>query len=130
MDRRKAGAFAQGDRKMVKFGNRKTTVFGQTFDSKHEAERYLELRAMERDGKIRHLATQVPFELIPAQLDGEGKVLERSAKYVADFTYWERYETGFRYVVEDAKSPATRTDVYRLKKKLMLSVHGIRIREV
>lgn len=130
MDRRKAGAFAQGDRKMVKFGNRKTTVFGQTFDSKHEAERYLELRAMEREGKIRHLATQVPFELIPAQLDGEGKLLERPAKYIADFTYWERYETGFRFVVEDAKSPATRTETYRIKKKLLLYVHGIRIKEV
>lgn len=115
---------------MNKYGNRKTTVFGQTFDSKHEAERYLELRAMERDGKIRHLATQVPFELIPVQMDGNGKVLERPVKYIADFTYWEKYDTGYRYVVEDAKSPATRTDVYRLKKKLMLSVHGIIIREV
>ena len=115
---------------MNKFGARKTTVFGQTFDSKHEAERYLELRAMEREGKIRHLATQVPFELIPAQLDGEGKLLERPAKYIADFTYWERYENGFRFVVEDAKSPATRTETYRIKKKLLLYVHGIRIKEV
>ena len=115
---------------MNKYGARKTTVFGQTFDSKHEAERYLELRAMEREGKIRHLATQVPFELIPPQLDDAGKLIERPAKYVADFTYWEKHENGFRYVVEDAKSPATRTDVYRLKKKLMLSVHGIRIKEV
>lgn len=115
---------------MNKYGARKTTVFGQTFDSKHEAERYLELRAMEREGKIRHLSTQVPFELIPDQLDGEGKLLERSAIYIADFTYWEQHENGFRYVVEDAKSPATRTDVYRLKRKLMLSIHGLRIREV
>lgn len=115
---------------MNKYGNRKTTVFGQTFDSKHEAERYLELRAMEREGKIRYLATQVPFELIPMQTDGAGKILERPAKYIADFTYWERCNDGYRYVVEDAKSPATRTEVYRLKKKLLLMVHGLRIREV
>ena len=118
---------------MSKYGNRKTTMFGQTFDSKHEAERYLELRAMEREGKIRFLATQVPFELIPMQLDGHGKILERPTKYIADFTYWVRDANepgGFRYVVEDAKSPATRTEVYRLKKKLMLMVHGIQIQEV
>ena len=112
---------------MSKYGNRKTMVFGQAFDSKHEAERYLELRAMERDGKIRHLATQVPFELIPAQYDGK-KLLERPATYIADFTYWVPEKYGFRYVVEDAKG--CKTDVYRLKKKLMLQVHGIRIQEV
>ena len=112
----------------TKYGNRKTTVFGQTFDSRHEAERYLELRSMEREGKIRHLATQVPFELIPEQTDDAGKVLERPAKYIADFTYWVKDGEGYRYVVEDAKG--CRTDVYRLKKKLLLYVHGIRVVEV
>lgn len=116
---------------MNKYGNRKTTMFGQTFDSRHEAERYLELRAMEMDGKICCLATQVPFELIPMQLDRNGKILERPTKYIADFTYFARdadEPSGFRYVVEDAKG--CKTEVYRLKKKLMLLVYGIQIREV
>ena len=116
---------------MNKFGARKTTMFGMTFDSKHEAERYLELRAMEREGKIMHLATQVPFELIPMQLDKNGKILERPTRYIADFTYWVRDgndASGFRYVVEDAKG--CKTEVYRLKKKLMLLMHGIQVQEV
>jgi hypothetical protein len=91
-----------------------------------EADRYLELRVMEREGKIWNLQMQVPFELIPAQKDEKtGKVIERAVTYVADFTYWTDSKT---FVVEDAKG--YRTEVYKIKKKLMLHVHGIRIREV
>lgn len=109
----------------MKYGNRKTTVFGQTFDSKHEAERYMELRARERAGEIWGLQTQVPFELIPAQRGEDGKVMERAVTYIADFVYWTDSKTR---IVEDAKG--FRTDVYRIKKKLMLERYGIRIQEV
>jgi hypothetical protein len=50
---------------------------------------------------------------------------ERECKYIADFVYRDR--DGNR-VVEDCKG--FRTPVYKLKKKLMLHVHGIRIVEV
>lgn len=106
-----------------KFGNRKTEIDGQVFDSKKEARRYAELRLMERAGEISGLQTQVPFVLIPAQKDEKGIVIERAASYVADFVY----NQNGKLVVEDAKG--YRTDVYRLKKKLMLKVHGIRIYE-
>lgn len=108
-----------------KYGNRKTKVFGITFDSKHEAERYMELRAMQKAGKIKDLEIQKPFLLIPAQKGADGKIAERAVKYLADFYY--RLSDG-QQVVEDAKG--CRTDVYKIKKKLMRYVYGIEIKEV
>lgn len=101
------------------------TFDGMTFDSKKELLRYSELKLLEKNGMISGLERQVPFELIPKQVEN-GRVVERAVKYIADFTY---YENG-KFVVEDVKSSATRTDVYKIKKKLMLSVHGVRIKEV
>ena len=103
---------------MGKYKNVKTTIDGITFDSKKESARYAELKLLARSGLIQNLRLQVPFELIPKQAG------ERAVRYIADFTYTENGET----VVEDVKG--VRTDVYRLKKKLMLKVHGLRIKEV
>lgn len=107
-----------------KFGNRKTELDGQVFDSRKEARRFAELSLMERAGEISGLQTQVPFVLIPAQRDERGRVIERAVSYVADFVYNDK---NGKLVVEDAKG--YRTDVYRLKRKMMLKVHGIRIFE-
>ena len=52
--------------------------------------------------------------------------LERPVWYEADFVYQENGKT----IVEDFKSSSTRTDSYVIKRKLMLSVHGISIIEV
>lgn len=103
-----------------KYHNKKTNIDGITFDSKREAQRYAELCLLQRKGKIQSLRRQVPFELIPKQ---EG---ERACTYVADFVY-HMTDTG-KMVVEDAKG--MRTDVYKIKRKLMLWRHGIRISEV
>lgn len=103
---------------MSKYHNRKLKApDGQVFDSVKEFHRWGCLRLLERAGRITDLKRQVSFELIPKQ-DGE-----RSCSYIADFTYYENGE----YVVEDCKG--CKTDVYRLKKKLMLFVYGIRIKE-
>ncbi len=110
---------------MNKYGARKTVVDGITFDSRHEAARWCELKYMERAKLITDLRRQVPFELIPAQKDERGKVIERPVRYVADFVYTTC--TG-KTVVEDAKG--IKTDVYKIKKKLMLERYGIRIQEV
>ena len=111
-----------------KYGNRKTEVDGIVFDSKHEAMRWIELKYMERVGLIRDLKRQVKFCLVPT-LEGEGKkIKQRAVYYVADFEYWEKTTDGWKHVVEDAKG--VKTDVYKLKKKLMLWRHGIEIREV
>jgi hypothetical protein len=104
-----------------KYGNKRTNGYA----SKREAKRAEELKLLEKAHKIVGLREQVEFELIPKQ-DGE-----RSCKYVADFVY-DQYEDdsklSVRRVVEDAKG--YRDPVYRIKRKLMLQVHGIRIREV
>lgn len=106
-----------------KYGAKKATVNGITFDSKKEANRYMELALLERGGKISNLERQVKFELIPSQRM-DGKVVERACHYVADFVY---IENGTK-VVEDAKG--FKTPEYKIKKKLMLWVHSIRIKEV
>ena len=92
------------------------------FDSLKERQRWYELRLMERAGKIQGLERQIRFELVPAQYQN-GKCVERRCDYVADFTYWENG----KFVVEDCKG--FRTDVYKIKRKLMLWRHNIRIKE-
>ncbi len=113
---------------MAKYQNKKTMAENRLFDSKKEALRYLYLRQMEREGVIRELECQKTFVLIPPQRDGTTKkVIERACSYKADFCYIDgRGNT----VVEDVKSPATRTPQYIIKRKLMLWVHKIRVREV
>ena len=86
-----------------KFGSKKVERDGHKFDSKKEAGRYTELKLLQRAGKITDLRLQVPFLLIPSQ-----------------------YENG-KFVVEDAKG--LKTDVYIIKRKLMLEKYGIKIRE-
>lgn len=108
-----------------KYKNRKVKRNGETYDSIKEANRHGVLKMLERAGKIRQLERQVKFELIPTQKDPEtGKVIERACNYVADFTY---YENGNNYVVEDVKG--YKTPEYKIKRKLMLKVFGIRIKE-
>lgn len=111
---------------MSKYHNLKVKRHGMTFDSKKEADRYDELLLMLRAGLINGLETQVPFTLIPNQRDGEGRVIERAVTYKADFVYQE----GGKMVVEDVKSPITRTPEYIIKRKLLLWKFGIRIKEV
>lgn len=108
-----------------KYRNHRVNFDGMTFDSKKEFLRYRELKLLEKNRMITGLERQVSFELIPKQVEN-GRVVERAVKYIADFTY---YENG-KLVVEDVKSPATRTDVYKIKRKLMLHKLGIRIREI
>ena len=108
-----------------KFGNKRTEVDGIKFASRHEANRYVELKYMERIGLIKDLQLQRVFTLIGEQRDSKGRILERPVKYIADFVY---KDTNGKTVVEDAKG--LRTDVYKIKRKLMLMIYGIQIREV
>lgn len=107
----------------MKYHAKKTELDGITFDSKKEANRYAELKLLERSGAIHNLQRQVRYELIPAQKI-DGKTVERACHYIADFVYEEDGKT----VVEDVKG--YRTKEYVLKRKLMLQVHGIEVREV
>ena len=108
---------------MTKYKAQKKTIDGITFASAKEANRYEELKLLQKAGKIQGLQMQVKFELIPAQRIN-GKLVERACTYKADFVY---IEDG-KKVVEDTKG--FRTKDYIIKRKLMLYVHGIRIKEV
>lgn len=119
-----------------KYGNKKVIVDGIEFDSKKEAKRYKELVDLQARGEIDDLQRQVKFVLIPVQREPDtigakggvhkGKVLEREVAYIADFRYWDNKIDD--YVVEDTKG--IRTKDYIIKRKLMLWVHGIRVREI
>ena len=108
---------------MTKYYSRKVTVDGQVFDSKKEYKRWCELVLLQRAGQVTDLKRQVKYELIPSQKVGK-RVAERACTYVADFVYTENGET----VVEDTKGFKTKD--YIIKRKLMLWVHGICIKEV
>ena len=66
-----------------------------------------------------------PFTLIPSQKDENGKTIEKPVKYIADFVY--KTKNGV-LVVEDTKG--VRTADYIIKRKLMLYIHKIRIKEI
>lgn len=108
---------------MNKFNAKKTVMYGQTFDSRKEAERYLVLRSMEQNGVITGLERQVKFVLIPKQTG------EREASYTADFVY---KDGSGKTVVEDVKGykKGSAYGLFVLKRKLMLLVHGIKVKEV
>lgn len=107
-----------------KFHAKKVIFDGQKFDSKKEMYRYQELYLLQKAKKIENLERQVKFVLIPAQRDDKGKLIERECSYIADFVYNE----GDNIIVEDVKG--IRTKEYTIKRKLMLYLKGIRIREV
>lgn len=126
---------------MNKYGNKKVTIDGEVFDSKREAKRYQELKLLEKSGAIVGLKRQETYYLIPTQREAstrvytkgrkkgqpiEGKVIEKPVTYIADFAYLDA-ATG-NVVVEDVKG--VRTKDYIIKRKLMLYIHGIKIREV
>ena len=117
------------DGSKTKYGAKKTTLDGITFDSRKEALRYRELMLLQRAGKISRFELQKKYVLIPAQRIN-GKVVERECSYIADFVYQENGKT----VVEDVKGYRDPSSAgyakFVIKRKLMLYKYGIRIREV
>lgn len=130
--------------KQPKYKNKKVIVDGITFDSKREGRRYTELKLLQKAGEIKGLELQKPFVLIPAQYEyyerygkkgqrlKDGKrCIEKSCVYIADFTYIDKNgET----VVEDVKGYKDPSSAgfakFVIKRKLMLYVYGIRIKEI
>lgn len=113
---------------MSKYKNKKIKTPDGTFDSKKEFRRWQELKLMEAEGKIKNLKRQVEFDLIPAQKNEIGKVIERKCSYKADFVY----EFMDEMVVEDVKGfkGGAGYGVFVIKRKLMLWIHKIKVVEV
>lgn len=127
----------------MKYGNRKVTVDGIEFDSKKEAQRYWELKLLQRAGKISDLQLQREFELIPAQYETferygktgkrlqDGKrCVEKGCVYKADFCYMQ----DGKLVVEDVKGYRDPQSAgyakFVIKRKLMRWLHGIEVKEI
>lgn len=117
---RTPGACEEGlSTKRHKYGAKAVEVDGIRFASKMEAKRYGQLKLLAAGGVIENLVLQPKFPIV---IDGT-KVCE----YRADFSY---FENGKR-VVEDVKTPGTRTRLYILKSKLVHALYpGVRITEV
>ena len=123
---------------MNKYRNRKTIRNGIQYDSVKESRRHAELLLLERAGEISELDRQVRFVLVPAQYEPDiigpkggtkrGKLIEREVAYVADFVY----KQNGKLVVEDVKGykGGGAYAVFRIKKKLMLYVQKITVKEV
>lgn len=131
-----------------KLGNKSIVIDGIEFQSIREGRRYNELKLLQRAGIISNLELQKKYELIPAQYEtvetgeyykigdkkGQPKTkkvcVEQSLVYNADFVYQENGKT----IVEDAKGYRDTSSApyakFVIKRKLMLWIHGIRIREV
>lgn len=110
-----------------KFFSKKVVVDGITFDSKKESQRYLQLKELEKEGKIKDLELQKEYVLQDKfKLNGKTR---RQITYKADFSYVSVEDD--RIHVEDVKSPYTAKDkVYRIKKKLFEFKYGIELEEV
>ena len=121
-----------------KYGNHKIKNAYGTYDSQLEYARFIFLSNREKEGEITNLRRQVEYLLIPAQYGTEIKhlktkdkevrvLLERSCSYVADFVY----ERNGKTIVEDCKgAKGIITEAAKIKKKLLLWVHGIELRYV
>lgn len=106
-------------RKRHKYNAKRTEVDGIWFDSKSEAEYYCGLKLLKKAGEVKEIELQPTFELIPAE---KGK---QAIKYKADFRV--TYADGRQEVI-DVKG--YKTDVYKLKKRLVEHKYGIEIKEV
>ena len=105
---------------MSKFNAKRVVIDGITFDSKKEAVRYGELLLLSKAGHLHNLKVHPPFELV-AKFKHPIAGNQRAITYTGDFAYTEaRPGSGWVHVVEDVKTTATKTQAYKLRRKLFL----------
>lgn len=107
----------------MKYYNTPVDYDGHHFDSMAERDRYIELKLMQEMGVIEGLELQKKYILQPKGKYPSGRKYTEIS-YIADFVYKYNGEI----IVEDVKG--YKTDVYRMKKKMMAKVYGIEITEV
>ena len=101
----------------------RVTVRGIWFGSLKEGKRYIYLAGLQKAGGISGLLLQPIYRIMVKPMIGEGDY-EEVAKYVGDF----QYETSHgAKVVEDTKG--NRLPLYKLKKKIVERLYGIKILE-
>lgn len=110
------------DYKQSKYKNKKVVYNGIKFDSQKERNYYIKLKLLEDKGKIKDLKLQVKFELQPKFKSGNKNI--QAISYIADFTYLD--EENKLHIID---TKGVRTDVYKIKKKMM-QYKGLEIEEV
>nr|DAW57944.1 MAG TPA: Endonuclease [Caudoviricetes sp.] len=97
-----------------KYGNKKINTPDGKFDSHKEYSEWINLKILEKTGKIKNLERQKEFQLIPTIRTSQETL--RRTSYIADFFYFDINLNS--YVVQDTKGFPT--PEYIIKKKLML----------
>lgn len=114
------------------------TEDGYVFHSTKEWQKYLVLKRRIKEGLVRDLEVHPRYELVPKHSINSKMI--RPITYEADFRFYDVLEARTRVVdIKPAIKPFTtkksrrfdngRTDVYKIKKKLMSYVHGIEVEE-
>lgn len=101
--------------KRSKYGNRKVTIDGITFDSVTEGRFYSELKLREKAGEVYEVQMQTPYALTV-----NGQLV---CTYKPDFCFYDAIAKRQRVV--DVKGVQTKDFI--IKKKLMRAVHGIEV---
>ena len=105
-----------------KYRNNPVNTLDGRFDSQAELRHWNHLKLRQLAREISDLKRQVTFVLLPAfELNGKKY---QPMRYIADMTYIENGAL----VVCDVKGAVT--PEYRIKRRLMASVHGIEIKEI
>ena len=105
-----------------KYGNKKNVYNGIKFDSTKEKNRYIELKLLEKSGRIKNLELQPKFLLTETKRKSDYPYLDKTLRkmyYIADFKYIN--ENG-KIIVEDTKG--FKTDTYIVKKKIFIEKYG------
>lgn len=104
---------------MTKYHAQKTEVDGILFDSKLEAERFIQLKLMLKAGEISDLKLQPEFQIFQGYIDPITGKHHKSRYYFGDFQYVDKQE--HKVIVEDTKG--IETDVFRYKWDMVCSMY-------
>ena len=108
---------------MNKYRNREVIVNGLWFQSVKEAQRWQQLKLLERAGEIVGLNRQLRIEIVPKTK------LHRARYYIADFVYFDKKAN--KTVYEDVKGykKGLAYQLFSLKRDILYWRHGIEIKE-
>lgn len=101
--------------KQPKYNNKKIIFNDLKFDSKKEANRYYELKLLEKNNIIKDLELQKKFVIQEKIKTNQG--ILREINYVADFYYFDIDLN--KYVIEDVKGIETKD--FKIKMKLIIN---------
>lgn len=104
-----------------KYKAKRTIVDGVQFASMKESRRYLQLKLLEKAGRIKNLELQPKYDLV---VNGV-----KIGRYTGDFRYQELEHSDWKLVVEDSKGYKNASRDYPLRVKLVKALYGIEVRE-